>query len=202
MRVQYGVRDMTLAGLCSGAYHALRAAVAALPVHRILLVNPQNYFWKDGMTLNDLQLVEVVHNPGVYRQRMFSLAAWRRVIRGDVNIGRIVAIYLKRPLLAAESLLREGARWLRVPLAEDLGRELEQVIERGVRVAFVFARGEPGIALLKLQAGSAVGRLGERYRMRILDRGDHVFTQSGPREAMEEVLSEELFARDDWPGAR
>jgi alpha-beta hydrolase superfamily lysophospholipase len=202
MRVQYGVRDITLAGLCSGAYHALRAAVAALPVHRILLVNPQNYFWKEGMTLNDLQLVEVVHNPGVYRQRIFSLAAWWRVIRGDVNIGRIVTIYLKRPLLAAESLLREGARWLRVPLAEDLGRELEEVIARGVRVAFVFARGEPGIELLKLQAGSAVRRLGERYRMRILDHGDHVFTQSGPREVMEEVLSEELFARDDWPGTR
>jgi pimeloyl-ACP methyl ester carboxylesterase len=202
MRVQYGVHDVTLAGLCSGAYHALRAAVAALPVHRILLVNPQNYFWKEGMTLNELQLVEVVHNPGVYRQRMFSLAAWRRVIRGDVNIGRIVTIYLKRPMLAAESLLREGARWLRMPLAEDLGRELEELVARGVRVAFVFARGEPGIALLKLQAGSAVKRLGERYRMRILERGDHVFTQSGPREVMEEVLSEELFVRDDWPGAR
>ena len=38
--------------------------------------------------------------------------------------------------------------------------------------------------------------------MRILERGDHVFTQSGPREVMEEVLSEELFVRDDWPGAR
>src|SRR3984957_19393719 len=35
LRSNYGVREVTLAGLCSGAYHALRAAVAGLSVNRI-----------------------------------------------------------------------------------------------------------------------------------------------------------------------
>jgi alpha-beta hydrolase superfamily lysophospholipase len=198
MRSNYGVRDLTLAGLCSGAYHALRAAVAGLPVNRILMVNPQNYFWRPGESLNDLQLVEVVRNPGVYRERVFSLAAWKRMLSGNVNILRIAKIYMQRPLLAAESRLRDIARRMRIRLPNDLGTELEAIVARGVRVVFVFARGEPGIGLLKLQAGNSVKRLAERCHIHTINSGDHVFTRSGPRALMEKIVSDELFARPEW----
>jgi glycosyl transferase family 25 len=198
LRSGYGVRDVTLAGLCSGAYHSLRGAVAGLPVNRILMVNPQNYFWKPGESLNDLQLAEVVHNPGVYRKRLFSPAAWKKLFTGDVNLVRIVKIYLHRPLLAAESSLRNMARRLRLRLPSDLGTELEEVVARGVRVVFVFAKDEPGIELLKLQAGTSVKRLAERCRIRTINSGDHVFTRSGPRAVMEKVVSDELFSRPEW----
>jgi dienelactone hydrolase len=198
LRSGFGVRDVTLGGLCSGAYHALRAAVAGLSVNCILMVNPQNYFWKRGETLQGLQLVEVVHNPGLYRGRILSLAAWRRMVTGEVNVLRIVKIYLRRPLLAAESTLRDLARRLHLRLPNDLGTELEEVVARGVRVVFVFARGEPGIALLKLQAGTSVRRLGERCHIHTINGGDHVFTRSGPRAVMEKIVSDELFARPEW----
>jgi pimeloyl-ACP methyl ester carboxylesterase len=198
LRTRYGVRDCTLSGLCSGAYHALRAAAAGVPVNRILMVNPQNYFWKPGETLETLQLAEVVKNPSVYRERMFSIAAWKRLLSGQVNIVRIVKIYLQRPWLAVESTARDIARILHIKLPHDLGSELEEIVARGIRVAFVFADGEPGIALLKLQAGASIRRLGERCRIHVINNADHVFTQSGPRAVMEKVLSEELFARSDW----
>jgi alpha-beta hydrolase superfamily lysophospholipase len=198
LRDRYGIRDVTLAGLCSGGYHALRAAVAGLPVNRILMVNPQNYFWRPGESLQGLQLAEVVHNPGVYRERVMSLAAWKRILTGKVNILRIVKIYLQRPILAAESKVRDVARRLSIRLPYDLGSELEEVVARGVRVVFVFARGEPGIELLKLQAGNSVKRLGERCRIHILNAGDHVFTRSGPRAVMEKLVSDELFARSEF----
>jgi alpha-beta hydrolase superfamily lysophospholipase len=198
LRSSYGIRDVTVAGLCSGAYHALRAAVAGLSVNRILMVNPQNYFWNPGETLQGLQLVEVVRNPGVYRERVFSLAAWKRMVTGRVNILRIAKIYFQRPLLAAESTLRDIARRLHIRLPNDLGTELEEVVARGVRVVFVFARGEPGIDLLKLQAGTSVIRLAERISIRIIDSGDHVFTRSGPRAMMEKIVSDELLARPEW----
>jgi dienelactone hydrolase len=198
LRSSYGVRDVTLAGLCSGAYHALRAAVAGLSVNRILMVNPQNYFWKSGETLRGLQLSEVVRNPGVYRERAFSLAAWKRMVTGQVNILRIAKIYMQRPLLAAESTLRDIARRLHIRLPNDLGTELEEIVARGVRVVFVFARGEPGFALLKLQAGTSVKRLAERIRIRTINSGDHVFTRSGPRALMEQIVSDELLALPEW----
>jgi hypothetical protein len=199
-----GIRDVSLAGLCSGAYHALRAAVAGLPVSRILMVNPQNFFWRPGETLQGVQLAEVVHNPGLYRERVFSLDAWKRMLSGQVNILRIVKIYLQRPLLQAESTLRDVARRLRIRLPNDLGTELEEIVARGVRVVFVFARGEPGIELLRVQAGSSVKRLAERCHLHILESGDHVFTRSGARAVMEKVVSGELYAKPealDKPGA-
>ena len=197
LKERYGIRDVTLAGLCSGAYHALRAAVAGLPVSRILMINPQNYFWKQGETLQGLQLAEVVHNPGVYRERIFSMAAWKKMFTGQVSITRIAKIYLQRPLLTVESKLRDIARLLHIRLPSDLGTELEQIVARGVRVVFVFARGEPGISLLQLQAGSSVARLADRCHIHILSSGDHVFTRSGPRALMEKAVSDELFARPE-----
>jgi dienelactone hydrolase len=197
MSRRHAAREVTLSGLCSGAYHSLRAAVAGLPLQRLLMVNAQNYFWDQSMTLEGLQLAEVVRNPTIYRERIFSARAWKRFLTGQVNIWRIVRIYLQRPMLALKSMLRDLARAAGIPLRHDLGRELESVIGRGVRVVFVFARGEPGIDLLRIEAGSTVRRLGERCRLRVIDSADHTFSRSGPRQVLEEVLSEELFARQD-----
>jgi hypothetical protein len=61
----------------------------------------------------------------------------------------------------------------------------------------VFARGEPGIDLLKLQAGNSVKRLAERCRIHTIDSGDHVFTRSGPRAMMEQIVSDELLAQPE-----
>jgi alpha-beta hydrolase superfamily lysophospholipase len=195
LRTRYAAADITLFGLCSGAYHALRAAAAGVPVNRILMVNPQNYFWKAGTTPNDLQRVEVVQNPGLYRRQIFSAAAWKRLLSGQVDIWRIAKIYFYRPLLTLESRLRDIARRLHIRLPNDLGSELEEIYRRGVRIVFVFARGQPGIDLLKLEAGSSVKRLGETCRIHYIDGGDHIFSQSGPRAILKKILSDELFAR-------
>jgi alpha-beta hydrolase superfamily lysophospholipase len=197
---RYATRDVALAGLCSGAYHALRAAAAGLDVNRILMVNPQNYFWKKGTRLDQIQLIEVVHNPGLYRQRMLSGRAWRRVFSGDVDVVRIAAIYLQRLRFAGETMLREIARPLRIRLPNDLGWDLERIVANGIRITFIFARGEPGIDLLKLQAGSTLSRLGSRFRLRLIDGGDHIFSRGAPRSLMENALSEELYARADDAG--
>jgi alpha-beta hydrolase superfamily lysophospholipase len=197
LRIRYGIGDVTLAGLCSGAYHALRAAVAELPVSRILMVNPLNFFWKKGMALSELQLAEVVRFPAVYRERLFSFRHWGLLLTGRVSIWRIIRVYVRRVLLALESALREWARALRIQLPQDLGTELQRIAARGVRVVFVFARGEPGIGLLKLQAGSTVAKLGDRCRVHIIDSGDHIFGRRAPRSILEKILSDELFAAAD-----
>ena len=144
LRERCDVREITLMGLCSGAYHALRAAAAGLPVERVLLVNPQNYFWSEDMTLDDLQLAEVVRNPGVYKERIYSASAWRRLLTGRVNVWRIFMIYAYRQVLVAETALRNVARALRIRLRNDLGCELEDIVGRGVQITFIFAAGEPG----------------------------------------------------------
>ena len=198
MRTQYAISDVTLGGLCSGAYHSLRAAVEGLPVNRILLINPENYFWEEGMTLADLQLADVVRNPSVYLMRVQSSAAWRRLLSGNVNVWRVMKVYINRVSLALESVFRDLARLVRIHLPRDLGWELQELAARGVRVIFIFARGEPGIDLLTLQAGSAVKKLRDHCSVHVIDNSDHTFTRSDRRAALEAVLSEELFSLNRW----
>jgi hypothetical protein len=162
------------------------------------MVNIGNFYWDESMSLvKALQATETVVNPGLYGQRIFSARAWRRFLTGQVNILRIVRVYLSRPAVELKSKLRDAARAVGIRLRRDLGRELEDVIASGVRVVFVFARGEPGIALLKLEAGAMMRRLGERCRIVMVDSADHTFSRSGPREVLENVLSEELYARQE-----
>jgi alpha-beta hydrolase superfamily lysophospholipase len=203
LQQRFEIREINLVGVCSGAYHALRAAVAGFPVKRILMVNIGNFYWDDSMSLEKaLQATETVRNPGLYGERIFSARAWRRFLTGQVNILRIIRVYLSRPAVELKSKLRDAARAVGIRLHRDLGRELDEVIARGVRVVFVFARGEPGLGLLRIEAGSKMKRLGERCRIVMIDSADHTFSRSGPREVLENVLSEELYARQELrPGA-
>jgi dienelactone hydrolase len=194
MRNCHGVRDITLAGLCSGAYHSLRAAVAGLSVNRVLMINPQNYFWNSDRTLNELRIAEVVHNAGLYPRRLFSAAAWRRLFSGEASLQRILLVYVYRVDLALKAYARRVAQVFRIRLAQDLGRELEDVTARGVALSFFFARGEPGIELLRIQAGSSLRKIGDRCKVHIIDGADHTFSHSASRAVLEPLLSEALFA--------
>jgi alpha-beta hydrolase superfamily lysophospholipase len=194
LRSACGSSQVTLVGLCSGAYHCLRAAVAGLAVDKVLLVNPQNYFWKRGMTVEDVQLIEIVSAPSKYRQRMLSLRNWGKLLRGEADVRRIAWVQLSHAWLRLQVQARDVARRLHLRLPRDLGRELEQLVTRGVQVVFVFASGEVGLQLLHMQGGRSLARLGRGCRVHVIDGADHIFSQSAPRHLLEELLSRELLA--------
>jgi alpha-beta hydrolase superfamily lysophospholipase len=194
MRERYRVGEVTLAGLCSGAYHALRAAADGLPLHRIFMVNPEAFSWKEGAPIDAIHLADVVRSPAVYRERALSLAHWRKLLTGKVDVALIASLYARRVGLSLHSMLRELGRLLRIRLPADLGWQLEQIANRGVQTTIVFSRGEPGIELLRMQGGSAIKRLGERCRVHIIDGADHTFSRGSSRAVLEKILSDELFA--------
>ncbi len=194
LRSHHGVETVTLAGLCAGAYHALRAAAAGLPVHLALMINPLTFFWKQGMTLNDLQIAEIVRNPGVYRERVLSGAAWGKLLCGRVNLRRVAMVFARRAILAVEMALRGLSRRMHVRLPRDLAWDLQTIASRGVRMVFVFARGDTGADLLRIQGGTAVETIGDRCRVYTIDGADHIFSQSEPRAQLEQLLGGELPA--------
>jgi len=194
IRGEYGITNIAAAGLCSGAYHALRAAVAKVPVSQIVMVNPLNFNWNQGDTHDDLQWLGYKHNPDMYLRQVVPSKFWKKLFSGQINWRRLLKLYGCYGYELIQWVARDCARALRLPLPRDLGSELEQVAARGVDIVFVFSRGDPGIALLRHQGGSAIRRLGQRCRIHIVDGADHIFSQSGPRAALEAILSKELFA--------
>lgn len=192
LRREFAVEDVTLAGLCAGAYHALRSAVSGLPVKTVLLVNPLTFYWKQGSKLSDLQVAEVVRNPGIYAEALLSGKSWRKLLRGRVNLWRVLMVFIRRALLAAGSHVRDLCRQLNIRLPQDLGWDLRSLTSRGVRVVFLFARGDGGENLLKIQGGSAIRALGDRCRIHIIDGADHVFSQGRARRQLLKLLTSEL----------
>ena len=191
---RFALHDVTLVGMCSGASHAVRAGMEGVPVDRVLAINPLVFFWENGLDVKDIQPWEVVHKPAAYMGQVFSLKAWRRLLFGDVSIWRVIQIYLNRPIMALQAVLRKFARVLHIRLKNDLGKELKDLKRRGVRVVFVFSRGDAGMRLLEIQSGLSSAELEKRYRIRTIDGADHEFTRSKARAALEQALSEELFA--------
>ncbi len=192
LRRERDVQNITLAGLCSGAYHSLRSALSNPHVDTVLLINPLTFYWKQGSKLSDLQDAEVVRNPGIYAKRVLSRKSWGDVFAGRVNLWRILLIYLRRPLLTLNSKLRDLSRKLHIRLPYDLGWELRALASRGVRIVFFFARDDVGRDLLLLQGGSVVKSNQGHCRVHIIEDADHIFSQRTARRKLVQLLTGEL----------
>ena len=196
LRKSYAAMDISLVGLCSGAYHALRAAVAAVAVNRILMINPPYYFHDSG-SAEDVQRAELVRDTHSYRGRVVSVDSWIKLFRGQMNWRFVAKTYLLRVTIALGFVAQRVVRALRVRSSRDLGRELRDVYSRGVSASFIFARGEPGVELLALQAGTPATKGRGVYRLHIIESGDHVFSGFRGRQQLMAILKSELFA---FPG--
>jgi len=185
MHSRYRGAELTLAGLCSGAYHVLRAAVAGVAVNRIVMVNPQSFSWPESLIPGELQLADVIRERS---RRRPLLGRVKQLLSGRADLRSGTRIYFVRARMAIESIARAAARRLQIRLRHDLGWELHDITARRVRVVFVFGRGDPGIELLRVQGGSAVGRLG--CQVHIIDTTDHTLTASAPRAQLEQLLRE------------
>jgi alpha-beta hydrolase superfamily lysophospholipase len=195
LRAQPGVGECHLLGLCSGAYHALKAAVAGQVVASSVMINPLTYFWKEGMTLADVKDYELSALTSKFRGKLFTREPWLKLVRGELDV-RLVAEVLGRRLWGVLAPpLMDAARALKIPLHHNLALELESVAAQGTRLRFVFAAQAPGFALLRKQSGRAMERLLERQLASIdfVPDADHTFTRREARERLVAVLDRLLL---------
>jgi pimeloyl-ACP methyl ester carboxylesterase len=201
MREHTGTEDLTLSGLCSGGYHALRAAAAGLTINRVFCVNPLIFFWEDGVTGAELRLSEAIHNTQRYRRKALSGNGLKRILTGHINMRRLYGMIANRLRMALPSTSQPSApgetaaykSLVKRVNSFKLGRELEQIGERGVQITFVFSRGESGLELLDMLAKESLLRLGDRCRIHQIDGADQIFSQGEPRSELMRVLSDELY---------
>lgn len=185
--------NIHLIGVCSGAYHGLKAAVRGLAVRSVVVINPLAFFWKEGMSL-DYADFHVTSEANRYRKTALEFTAWLKLLRGQVDVLAAGRIFTKRLNAMATNSLREIARALHIPLREDLASELKRVAARKIDMLFVFSSSDPGLSLLKEQGGRTVGRLSRRDALRIsmIDGADHTFTAHWTRDQLIMVLMAHL----------
>lgn len=192
-----GVRKVHACGLCAGAYHALKAARDGVPFQSITLINPLVYFNAEGLTLEDEQDLspQKVHSAAAsYKAAVGSLDKWLKLLKGQVQVGVLMRVFAKRLGMTIAVRVRNLARAVHWPLTDDLGTELRRLTASGMRVQFVFAKGDPGEIMLREMAGSLLESLQRQGRLsvRIFDEADHVFTDLGLRGDMMAYLDQAL----------
>ncbi|WOB07275.1 alpha/beta fold hydrolase [Piscinibacter gummiphilus] len=190
LRGELGADECHLLGLCSGGYHAFKAAVAGQPVVSSTVINPLTYFWHDGDTLRDVKDYELAELTSRYRDKVFTREPWLKLLRGQLDARVIVQVGLRRTWGHIEPYLLRLARRLRIPLQDDLADELSQAVRQGIRLRFVFAARAPGYDLLRKQGGSAIDRLIERQlaSLDFVPDADHTFTRLEARERLVALL--------------
>ena len=171
-----GAREVAVVGLCSGAYHAQKAALAHR-IETVVPINPLTFFWEAGMPLDDAAF-RVTSDVRRYKQSVRSAASWKKLLRGQVDLRRVTRTVVVRAKHALEHRARDLLRRLAVPLPGDLGSELLALARKGTKIKFVFAGSDPGHALLTEQGGSVVPKLERAGTLSIdtIANADHTFT--------------------------
>jgi alpha-beta hydrolase superfamily lysophospholipase len=182
-----------LIGLCSGAYHGLKAAVAGVSLHSVVMVNPLTFFWKPGMSLEYADF-QITSESSRYARSAATLSSWLKLLRGRVNVRNAMRVFWKRFSVRARNALRDTARLLRIDLHEDLAAELLRVARHRTDMFFVFSASDPGHTMLREQGGRVVEKLArkEKLRVAIVQGADHTFTAHWNRDQLIALLMAHL----------
>ena len=182
-----------LIGLCSGAYHGFKAAVAGLPVRSVVAVNPLTFFWKPGMPL-DFADFQITSESNRYARNSRSLSSWLKLLRGQVDLRAAANVFWRRVRVRARNSMRDVARLAGFGLTDDLASELKRIAGQGTGIYFVFSASDPGHSMLLEQGGRIVNKFvrGGEMLISIVQGADHTFTSYWNRDQLIVLLAEYL----------
>ncbi|CAG2146514.1 serine aminopeptidase domain-containing protein [Cupriavidus plantarum] len=188
MRAQ-GYRHIVLAGVCSGAFLSLHAALANPNVTGLVLANLVKFRWDAA---DDTEASDDLRSARVYLAAACKWENWRRLLSGRLGVGRILSATLRRirhraRAAGAGANTPEGGESAVSEFACGAVRELDR---RGVRTDFVYGCSDVGLRELRLGFGRQLEAIESlpSVDVRILPMLDHSLFLVASREAFAEQL--------------
>ncbi len=198
-RLQLRQRPLVLIGLCSGAYHAFLGAIELqADIRRVVLINPLTFYWEQGMQLEDAPSVQY-GEWNWYQQSLRDPDRWKRLLSGRINPWPIARSVLKRLALKLHSrgrrLLEHFENSPPNRISPSLANSLRKIEQRGVGLSLVFAAGDPGLAILREQAGSRVRAMQRRgsAEMLLIHNADHTLSRRQARQQLLDWFQQRLI---------
>jgi hypothetical protein len=178
---------IALAGLCSGAWAAFHGGLGVEGVTDVVLINPD--FYGERSVVGERSATPRPTDFSRYKRSARQWDKWKKVLMGRANLVKAARVLWSQALLA-------GAAWRsriagnRHPLEDDLGR----LAEAGVRVGFIFSRGDSGEDFLRMHGRLGVERLARLglLRQATVSDSDHTLSAPGSRSKLEATLCEWL----------
>ena len=194
LRARFGAVDCQLTGICSGAYHAYRAALAGADVQSLVLINQAAYHWHGGMRLSRPALVLRLAGVLKERDRLGAFPARGTTMRRALHHLKWRALWAGATAWGA---VRDAARAARLPMARDVGAALLAIARRGVAIHVVVGDDDGAGRLLRLHARRAVAALQRRgaLELDVIADADHIFMSRGSRARLRAVLDRVVQGR-------
>jgi pimeloyl-ACP methyl ester carboxylesterase len=179
-----GTGSFVVMGLCSGTLTAFRTAGRDPRVVGVVLLNA---LLEDPWTIDE-EVAANVFTRKIARSylgvKVRDPRSWWRLVRGASDTRRIVAVVMAR----LKGLLAPAPA---SPGAAHAARELAALVDRGVRILFVFSEGTGVLEYFRLTLAAPVRRLGRPLvRVETLRDTDHNFTALGPQSRLLHLVSD------------
>lgn len=189
-----GCRDFVLMGICSGSYVAFQAALVDPRVNGLVLMNSRLLEWTPGKAGDTWQnsMTQYAKSTDYYRRAVFQPEAWRKLVRGDVNLrliaGRFLAVAGAR-LRRAVGLGGEGM--------QSLGAKMQRMCRRGLDVLMLVSDNDDGRDYVEFHFGPAGSRMRAHpgFRMAYVPDADHTFSRPGNQRFVLDALVRHLDQR-------
>jgi alpha-beta hydrolase superfamily lysophospholipase len=192
-----GYRRVAVNGNCSGAYHALRGALADPRVGTLLLVNLPLFEWQPGDSADFAN--RRATKPSHYLLRVGSRDAWSRLWRGSFDLWAVIraqAVRLSWQLRAAARRLAERRGWTG---AYGAGRGAVAALgRRGARTLFLFSPHENGLDAMEREFGRGAAGL-RAYagaELRIVPDIDHLLSTRPMRRTVISIMARFVMGPD------
>jgi alpha-beta hydrolase superfamily lysophospholipase len=192
---EMGFRRFGIEGLCSGAFHAFRNAVAEPRIDTVLVVNLPFFTLPGGSVLGYLE--QKGRSPAEYLGKLFRLQTWATLVSGKVDYRGIFVGQLVRTRTLVKSRLLGLAR--RIGFLRERSYAEQAMVElakRGATILFMFSPGEEAEGAFAQEFGPAgAGLVAHKgAAMKVVPGMDHHLTAAQGR-ADAEKLMVDFFGR-------
>ncbi|MEH0071204.1 alpha/beta fold hydrolase [Pannonibacter sp. Pt2-lr] len=150
----HGYSQVIATGACSGAYLALRGAVADTRIKAAVCVNLQRLLWDRREDIADL--LHFGHDDAAgYAGKLLDPDKLRKLLSGGVPVRRLLKYMAGRVLQKAEEKTAPWAMGLTPSsrLQRQIAADLALVSERGQVIDLIYSPGDPGLPYLERALG-------------------------------------------------
>lgn len=187
-----------LCGLCSGADIAFRAGARDSRVAGAWMINPQAFYFESSDALKLFLDAEL--KAQYYESGLWDKERWKKVLRGEVNIGRVAGIMrakvettvkrrLSRLLGGSDADVRAESK--------DVIADLKKMAERGADAFLLCSEDDPGLVYLLRYFGKGLAELSRvrGFRQEVVKGTDHTFTPIWSQDLLSDMLTQHLLSR-------
>ncbi|MBY6241989.1 alpha/beta fold hydrolase [Methylosinus sp. Sm6] len=134
--IERGAREITLVGVCSGAYQAFHTALEDRRVDDLVIVNPAVFVWDDNYEVEEFLKLFSRSNL-TYFARLTEADGLRKLLSGRVAVGRLASVVAERVLDKIKGHLAAVVPWFEGPIGRRVHQHFNQLRTRGVHISLV-----------------------------------------------------------------